>query len=376
MCRQRQKVGLKMNRLTYAIADFFISFSDWILPQVITILIALIVFGVLFMLRRKIVGCLLTFMKKICSRIPHMDEILDGFARPLVVLVAATGGYIALHILLQKFGLAVLLTFMTRVFRSVVIVMLAWGLLGAASPVITMLKGGESVLDKTIVTFLSNIVKILIAVLAAVMVLDVFDFDITGLITGLGITGLTVALAAQDTAGNLFGGLVILADKPFAVGDWIQTSSVEGVVEDISLRSTRIRTFKDALIVVPNSSISSSEIINWSRMNKRKVEMTLGLTYQTSRETLQAVLSGIRGLLEQEEAISTPPVVTFAGFGASSLDITVNYFIDRTTLPEYNKVKEALNFKIMELCEDLGAEFAYPTQTLFVEQSEIKPAAQ
>lgn len=362
-----------MTRLTYAIADFFISFSDWILPQVISILIALIVFGILFMLRRKIVTFILAFLKKLCCRIPHMDEILDGFTRPLVVLVAATGGYIALHILLQQFGLAAALGFVATVFRSLIIVMLAWGLLGAASPVITMLKGGDSVLDKTIVTFLSNIVKVLIVVLAAVMVLDAFDFDITGLITGLGITGLTVALAAQDTAGNLFGGLVILADKPFAVGDWIQTSSVEGVVEDISLRSTRIRTFKDAVIVVPNSSISSSEIINWSRMNKRKVEMTLGLTYQTSRETLQAVLDGIRKLLEEEEAVSTPPVVTFAGFGASSLDITVNYFIDRTTLAEYNEVKEVLNFKIMELCENLGADFAYPTQTLFVEQPEIKP---
>ena len=362
-----------MTRLTYAIADFFISFSDWILPQVISILIALIVFGILFMLRRKIVTFILAFLKKLCCRIPHMDEILDGFTRPLVVLMAATGGYIALHILLQQFGLAAALGFVATAFRSLIIVMLAWGLLGAASPVITMLKGGDSVLDKTIVTFLSNIVKVLIVVLAAVMVLDAFDFDITGLITGLGITGLTVALAAQDTAGNLFGGLVILADKPFAVGDWIQTSSVEGVVEDISLRSTRIRTFKDAVIVVPNSSISSSEIINWSRMNKRKVEMTLGLTYQTSRETLQAVLDGIRKLLEEEEAVSTPPVVTFAGFGASSLDITVNYFIDRTTLAEYNEVKEVLNFKIMELCENLGADFAYPTQTLFVEQPEIKP---
>ena len=362
-----------MNRLTYAIAEFFINFSDWILPQVISILIALIIFGVLFMLRRKIVTCFLTFIKKLFSRIPHMDEILDGFTRPLVVLVASTGGYIALHILLQRFGWVAALGFVTTVFRSLVIIMLAWGLLGATSPVITALKGGDSVLDKTIVTFLSNIVKVLIGVLAVVMVLDAFDFDITGLITGLGITGLTVALAAQDTAGNLFGGLVILADKPFAVGDWIQTSSVEGVVEDISLRSTRIRTFKDAVIVVPNSSISSSEIINWSRMNKRKVEMTLGLTYQTSRETLQAVLGGIRKLLQEEETVSTPPVVTFAGFGASSLDITVNYFIDRTTLAEYNEVKEAINFKIMELCENLGAEFAYPTQTLFVEQSEIKP---
>ena len=218
-----------MTRLTYAIADFFISFSDWILPQVISILIALIVFGILFMLRRKIVTFILAFLKKLCCRIPHMDEILDGFTRPLVVLVAATGGYIALHILLQQFGLAAALGFVATAFRSLIIVMLAWGLLGAASPVITMLKGGDSVLDKTIVTFLSNIVKVLIVVLAAVMVLDAFDFDITGLITGLGITGLTVALAAQDTAGNLFGGLVILADKPFAVGDWIQTSSVEGV---------------------------------------------------------------------------------------------------------------------------------------------------
>ena len=166
---------------------------------------------------------------------------------------------------------------------------------------------------------------------------------------------------AQDTASNFIGGVVIVADKPFAVGDWIQTSSLEGVVEDISLRSTRIRTFKDALVVVSNSSLAADEIINWSRMNKRRVEMTLGFTYQTSRETLGKVVEGIRELLKSDENVVGDPTVAFNEFGESSLNVTVSYFLNQTGYADYIRLKEQLNFQIMDLCESLGADFAFPS---------------
>lgn len=357
--------------LISSIADFFISFSDGLLPHVISILIALIIFGVLFMLRRKIVTFVITLLKKCTSHLPHAGEIIDCFTRPLVMLVVVLAAYFSLRILLSGFEVVNFLL-LPVLLRAFTIIFLTWGFVRASDSIVAALKGEKTALDQTILSFLSKIVKIIIIVLATVMVMDAFDYDITGLITGLGITGLTVALAAQDTASNFFGGVVIVTDKPFAVGDWIQTSTVEGTVEDISLRSTRIRTFKDAVIIVPNSSLASSEIINWSRMSKRKVEMTLGFTYQTSHETLQKVIGGIKEMLMAHEAVVDPIVVGFAEFGASSLNITVNYFVNRTTLLEYSEVKEEINFQIMELCEKLGAEFAYPTQTVFLEQSEIK----
>jgi MscS family membrane protein len=353
--------------------DFFINFSGGLLPLVVNVLVALIIFGVLFMLRRKIVTGLLTLLRKLTARLPHAAGILNGFEKPLVMMIVVLAGYISLQLLLHAFGV-LSFPFLNVLLRALVIVAVTWGLVNASDAIVGAVKGEKTVLDQTIVSFLSKIVKVVILVLAAVMVMDAFDYDITGVITGLGITGLTIALAAQDTASNFFGGLIIIADKPFAVGDWIQTSSVEGIVEDISIRSTRIRTFKDAVIIVPNSSLASSEIINWSRMNKRKVEMTLGFTYQTSHETLEAVVAGIKELLARQEAVVDPVVVGFAGFGASSLDVTVNYFVNRTTMAEYSAVKEQLNFQIMDLCEKLGAEFAYPTQTVFLEQPEIKPA--
>ncbi len=362
---------VSMNRLVSAVTDFFINFSGF-LPHLITILMALAVFAVVFMLRRKIVTLLIAFCKKICHRIPHADEILDSFVRPLVMLVAVVSGYLGLRILLGGLFTGTwalsLMNFLSTLMRAFVIIMVAWGLLRGSAPIVSAIRGGESSLDQTIVSFLSNIVKVVIVLLAAVTVMDAFDYDITGLITGLGITGLTFALAAQDTASNFFGGVIIIADKPFSVGDWIQTPSVEGIVEDISLRSTHIRTFKDALIVVPNSSLASTEIINWSKMNKRKVEMTLGFTYQTSHETLDAVIDGIRKLLSEEEKVTGPVLVGFNGFNASSLDVSVNYFLTVTDLPSYCDAKERINFAIMDLCESVGADFAYPTQTVFLEK--------
>lgn len=368
----RERGKEDMARLISSIADFFISFSDGLLPHVITILIALIIFGVLFMIRRKIVTLVITLLKKLTSHLHHADEIIDCFTKPLVMMVVVLAAYFSLRVLLHGFGVVNILL-LPVLLRAFTIILLTWGLVSASDHIVAALKGEKTVLDQTILSFLSKIVKIIIIVLAAVMVMDAFDYDITGVITGLGITGLTVALAAQDTASNFFGGVVIVADKPFAVGDWIQTSSVEGVVEDISIRSTRIRTFKDAVIIVPNSALASAEIINWSRMSKRKVEMTLGFTYQTSHETLQKVIAGVKQMLEAHEAIVTPIVVGFVEFGTSSLNITVNYFVNRTTMLEYSAVKEEINFKIMDLCESLGAEFAYPTQTVFLEQPEINP---
>lgn len=138
-------------------------------------------------------------------------------------------------------------------------------------------------------TFLKKIVKVLIFTVSGIAILSETGTNVTTIITGIGLGGLTFALAAQDTAQNLFGGMVILFDRPFAVDDWISTPDIEGVVEDITFRSTRIRTFPNALVIVPNSSLVSSPITNWSRMNKRRASFSIGLTYDTPKEKWKPV---------------------------------------------------------------------------------------
>ena len=356
-----------MTQRLSAVADFFIQTSDGnLLGKVVSVLLALILFGVIFMLRRKIVTLVLHIFKKLTAKLSYAAPIIDSFTKPLVALVVVLAGYWAIQTVLWGFDIQSP-RFLLLLLKAAVIVAVAWGLLKASVPAVSAARGEKGMLSETLVVFLSRIIQAVILLLAVVMVMDVFEYDITGIITGLGVVGLAFSLAAQDTASNFIGGVVIIADKPFAVGDWIQTSSLEGVVEDISLRSTRIRTFKNALVVVSNSSLSADEIINWSRMNKRRVEMQLGFTYQTSRETLQKVIEGIKTLLSENENVVDPPMVAFNEFGDSALKVSVSYFVNKVSYGEYMQLKEELNFKIMELCENLGASFAYPTRTVFLE---------
>lgn len=350
-----------------AVADFFIRTSDGnLLGRVVAVLLALILFGAVFMLRRKIVSLVLRIVKKLTAKAPHAAEVIDSFTKPLVMLTVILAAYAAILIGLWGFA-APTPVFLQQLLRAAVIITLAWGLLKASGPAVAAARGEKGMLSETLVVFLSRIIQVVILVLAAVMVMDVFEYDITGIITGLGIVGLAFSLAAQDTASNFIGGVVIIADKPFAVGDWIQTSTLEGVVEDISLRSTRIRTFKDALVVVSNSSLAADEIINWSRMSKRRVEMTLGFTYSTSRETLGKAVEGIRALLSADENVVGDPTVAFNEFGESSLNVSVSYFLNQTGYADYIRLKEKLNFEIMDLCESLGASFAFPSRTVYLE---------
>lgn len=220
-------------------------------------------------------------------------------------------------------------------------------------------------LSKTLITFFRKAVKVLIIALAAVAILSETGANVTALITGLGLGGLTFALAAQDTAANLFSGLIILIDRPFAVDDWIQTPAIEGVVEDITFRSSRIRTFSNSLVIVPNSTLTSQPITNWSRMEKRKVSCSIGVEYGAAASQLESCVNHITQMLEENEnVVPGSAVVNFEAFGDSSLEIAIAYFTKTTAFSEYQKVKEQVNFAIMAIVEKEGLSFAYPTQTI------------
>ena len=296
---------------------------------------------------------------------------------PLKHFLAVSGLYLALMNLHPGVGWS---DFFLKVYRIAVIILISIVLLrlcDCASDNLFQPFGKqeelENRLNKTLMTLLKKAAKVLILIIAGIAVLSETGINVATLITGIGLGGLTIALAAQDTAQNLFGGLVILLDKPFQVDDWISTPDIEGVVEDITFRSTRVRTFPNALVVVPNSTLVSSPITNWSRMNKRRASFTVGLTYDTTEAQLQRCISRNTEMINQNpEVLADDTVVAFNSFQDSSLEISVLFYTRATSFSAFQKIKEQVNYGIMKIVEEEGASFAFPTQTVYLQREEQK----
>ena len=338
------------------------------------ILGSILIFILFWTLKSPVTKLIIKLLDKLLNRKRQIADhsTLTFVLTPLKSFFAASGIYLALVNLNPSAGME---HFLLKVYRISVIIIVTWILLrlcDCASD--SFFRFGNKLdeqldvnLNKTLMTFLKKALKVLLIVLAAIAILSETGTNVTTIITGLGLGGLTFALAAQDTAQNLFGGLVILLDKPFAVDDWISTPNIEGVVEDITFRSTRIRTFPNALVIVPNSSLMSSPITNWSRMNKRRATFSIGLTYDTPKEKMEECVARITEMVNSnEEILADDTVIRFNSFQDSSLEISLMYFTKPTSFSDFQRIKEQVNYGIMQIVEDLGLSFAFPTQTLYV----------
>jgi MscS family membrane protein len=208
--------------------------------------------------------------------------------------------------------------------------------------------------------------RIMVIVIGGIWILQNLGYSVGSLLAGLGIGGLAVALAAQDTLANFFGTIVMVTDRPFKVGDWVQFQNVDGLVEFIGFRSTRVRTWSKSLMIIPNKVLTSEIIQNWSAMSRRRVRMTIGMTYDSPRDKIQFFLEKIRELLRNDPDVDPEVIqVFFTDFGASSLDILVNYFTKAVQMAEHLQVREKINLNIMQLAEEAGLSFAFPSQTVY-----------
>ncbi len=225
-------------------------------------------------------------------------------------------------------------------------------------------KRDDNALDDQFVLSSKKIIRIAVLLLVLIIVLENFGINVSGIITGLGIGGLAIALAAQDTLGNLFGSLTILFDKPFKVGDYIIISDNSGTVERIGLRSTKLRTRNNFLVTVPNHVITNSITQNITERKIIRVDQTIGLIYGTKPDIIQNVIKGIKDIVNSDKNTTEDVYAFFSTFNNYSLDLAITYYIDP---PDYwisKEVQDRINFKIMELCKTVGAEMAFPTQTL------------
>jgi MscS family membrane protein len=180
---------------------------------------------------------------------------------------------------------------------------------------------------------------------------------------------LAFALAAKDTAANLFGSIAIMVDKSIKIGDWVRVDGIEGVVEDIGMRTTKIRTFYKSLVAVPNSIVANSHIENFSRRDIRRIKISIGVTYNTSVGQMKNIIKDIKSMLQSHNGIAQDEtmLVNFNNFGDFAQEIFIYTFTNTANWQEYLKIKEDVYFKIKDIVAKYGSDFAFPSQSIYVE---------
>lgn len=223
----------------------------------------------------------------------------------------------------------------------------------------------ETKLDDQAVPLVRKSAKVVTVVLGLIFVLQNMEVDVGSLIAGASLGGLAFSLAARDTVANLFGSLSIFADRPFQVGDWIKVDGVEGVVEEVGMRSTRVRTFYRSLVSVPNSKVADAVVDNFGRRDARRDTFRLGILYSTSSEQMEAFCDGIRAILHSNPKVQKSAFeVHFAAFADSGLEVLVYYFLEVSSWSDELRQRHLIYLEILRLAESLGVDFAFPTRTL------------
>jgi len=343
--------------------------EPWLVP--LGIFVSFIVFCGLFHF------IFITLLRFLGHKLP-VDADIDlskAFDHPARVMIILGGAYLALAA--SPKAAIVAQPFVAHLFHSLMIICCYWiayNLCTGTNLLISLLTNKYSwQIDETISDSFATAFHALVICLCFASVVSVWGFDISGFIAGLSIGGLAFSLAAKDSLSNIFAGIVILVDKPFTVGDWIACNNIEGTVESISFRSTNIRTFPQALVYIPNSLLSTTPIINYSRRGKYRLAITLGVTYSTTGTQMEALVAKIKDFLMNDPDVYKEDLsVNFDNLNASSLDVRIVCYCRTTDFDTYCKSKEKINLALLHIMEEVGTSAAFPSTSVYIEKT---PAA-
>ncbi len=299
------------------------------------------------------------------TKFRYDDLIVRAIIPPVNLLIILYGIIIASSIVDLPIS-----QFITEALRITLAVVVVWIAFRLCTPVTDLLRDVMSRSDDALATqfvpILRSTMQVAVILIGGILILQNAGYQVSSLIAGLGIGGLAIALAAQDTISNIFGTMVMFTDKPFKVGDWVQFKHVDGDVESIGFRSTRVRTWAKSIQVIPNKMLTSEIIENWSVMPKRRVRMTIGVQYDSPPEKVNELTQRIYKLLHNHPQVNQEyMIVAFTDFGPSSLDIFVYYFTTVTAWRDYMHIRQDVNIGIMKIVEELGLSFAFPSQTVY-----------
>lgn len=334
---------------------------------------AIVIFLVFLLLSRLLTKYVLTWMQNLAIKNQHdfLAKTFQSLQEPLRAFFIVLGLVLAVRYLPISFTHQGTIN---NIVRSLVIIFIAWCLLRLVDYISQFpdeIKDRFN-LDKILIPFLRNTIRFIIIALAVVVIAQEWDYNVNGFIAGLGLGGLAFALAAQNMLSNLFGGMVIITEKPFSLGEWIETPSVEGSVEEITFRSTRVRTYDQKLITVPNSTLANEPIINHARIERRRMTFHLRVTFNTTPEKMQECIDKLKTMLIQRPDIHNDVKVYFDKFGDSSLEILVDCFAKTNAYFEWLEIKGKVNLEIMKLLTDQGVSIALPSQSVYVEAGREK----
>jgi len=297
------------------------------------------------------------------------DAFLTALTRPALFLIWLSAGYWLLQVLQTHFSISVLADD-NPLPKLILIILLAWFCLRFLSRLeeILITPGRmKKPMDPTTVGALSRLARLIVAVMLILIVMQSYGYSISGILAFGGIGGIAVGFAAKDLLANFFGGLMIYLDRPFKVGEWIRSpdKQIEGTVEDIGWRQTRIRTFDKRPLYVPNSTFASISVENPSRMSNRRIYEYIGVRYDDAAQ-VTAIVESVKAMLKEHPEIDTNNtlIVNLDRFGPSSLDFFIYTFTKTTDWVRFHEIKQDIMIRIINLIEEQGAEFAFPTTTV------------
>lgn len=341
------------------------------LKQVITILIAISVVIFFYIFCNTFSYVIVKFFN---LKIKDKEKIkANSFYTPLKIFFALLGVYIGLIILNVNQDI---MNFVNKTARIIITILVSIGIAGVfnieSRTIQKIQKKFNLSIDDNRLNFFCKLIRAIIFIIAIVIVIVQLGYDLTGIVAGLGVGGVILTLAAQDTAKNLFGGLMLIIDKPFVVGDWIQTASYEGIVEDITFRSTRIRTWDNSLANIPNGVLSNESIVNWSKMEKRKYKVDIKLDLDTPMQTVKRVISKIYFMLiNNPNVINNDTYVKFDAIKEDGINIMISVFTNSTDYDTYLNAKEKINENILEILEHENVKIAYQTTSILIKNKEF-----
>jgi MscS family membrane protein len=345
--------------------DWF--FSWWGQNTTISIIVSILILVGAIVIGKLLYWLIGTFAKSLAARTKSgLDDILiDKLEEPIVYGIVILGfywGFTRLH-----FNESVD-SFFANVFMILFILNVTWLIARVIDSlieeyIVPIVTKSESDLDDQLLPILRKTIKAVLWIFGIVIALSNSGFDVAALIAGLGIGGLALALAAQDTVKNIFGGIMVFLDKPFKIKDRIKVNGMDGVVEEIGVRSTRLRTLEGRLITIPNGQFSDNAVENVSLEPTRKVNISLGLTYDTTPEQMENAMNIIKDIIKANSKVEDDALVAFNTWGDFAMGIQVIYYISS---PDFIfSAQSEINLEILKLFNAEGLEFAFPTQTIY-----------
>ncbi|WP_281301460.1 MULTISPECIES: mechanosensitive ion channel family protein [unclassified Iodidimonas] len=334
-------------------------------------LFALGIFLLFIMLRNILTRFILSALQRAASRTKTDidNQILEVIRAPVRFIPIVMGIFFATSALNVGEDVE---AFFNHINRSLVTFTLFWTLHRIVSPIGGILMHSRGILTPAMVDWIIKSAKVAFILLGSAAILEIWGIAVAPIIAGLGLFGVAVALGAQDLFKNLISGLFVIGERRFHPGDWISVDGVvEGDVEEIGFRTTKIRRFDKAPVYVPNSKLSDNAVTNFQRMTYRRIKWIIGLEYRTTGDQLRRIRDGIEAYILESDDFAKPEMastfVRIDAFSANSIDILLYCFTRTTKWGEWLEVKERLAFKIKDIVEEAGAGFAFPSRSLYVE---------